>query len=268
MENLYVFLIRNDVWIYILCGLGLLWYIGEFVRARGILKRAMFGLEKERGKRMLSRSLTLIVIFTIVIAGVTYVNVSVAPTLPPDLLKPPTPTPNIFATPLSSPTPAGGQPTPTLVLAPTVTLPGPGPVVTPSGELDPESLTATAINTIAPATVTVEPTNTPLACSPNVNISAPPNGATISGSATFFGTANADSFGYYTFEYNGPLTDGVWTPMDGIVGDTPIFDNIITSIDVATWPVGEYGFRLSVFDAADDVLGQCVVQLSVVPTGS
>ncbi len=38
---------------------------------------------------------------------VFFVNSRIAPTLPPELLKPPTPTPNIFSTPLSSPTPLG-----------------------------------------------------------------------------------------------------------------------------------------------------------------
>lgn len=268
MENFYVFLIRNDVWIYILCILGFLWYFGEFVRSRSILKRAMFGLEKERGRRMRNRSLTLILLFGLVIAGVTYVNLSVAPTLPADLLKPPTPTPNIFATPLSSPTPAGGQPTPTLVLAPTVTLPAPGPAEPPGAPSSPDDLTETAPDSAVSATPTTQATSAPAACGPNINISSPPDGATLSGSATFFGTATADNFGYLQLEFSGPQTDDAWTLVEVQNPTRQIFDNIIGGVDVAAWTAGLYSFRLSVFDSEDSLLGQCEIQLSVVPTGS
>lgn len=268
MENVYVFLIRNDVWIYILCALGFLWYFGEFVRSRSILRRAMFGLEKERGRRMRNRSLTLIVLCGLIIAGVTYVNLSVAPTLPAELLKPPTPTPNIFATPLSSPTPAGGQATPTLVLAPTVTLPVPGAVSTPEAPSTSDGLGDTTPDSTPSPTITAQATSTPVACSPNVNISSPPDGATISGSATFFGTATAENFGYFQLEVSGPQTDGAWRPAEVEDFTTPIFNNIIGSFDVATWTVGEYSFRLSVFDLENELVGLCEIQLSIVPTGS
>lgn len=268
MESIYVFLIRNDVWIYILCGLGLLWYLGEFIRSRGLLKRAMFGLEKERGRRMMSRSLALILLFGLIIAAVTYVNLGVAPTLPADLLKPPTPTPNIFATPLSSPAPAGGVATPTLVLAPTVTLPAPGPADDEGAPIAPEEPSPTGPASAEELTATAAPETPPELCSPDIDISAPPDGATISGSATFFGTASSDDFGYLKLEVNGPQTSGVWDSLPVNSATQPLFDNIIGGVNVSTWAPGPYRFRLSVYDSTDSVVGQCEIQLSVVSPSS
>ena len=105
MDSLYLFLIRNDIWIYIICGLGLFWYISELIRARQQLRRAVFGLEKETGSRIQGNSLLFILLLGSIVAGVVYVNVQVLPTLPAELLVPPTLTPDIFNVPLKSPTP-------------------------------------------------------------------------------------------------------------------------------------------------------------------
>ena len=110
MNDIYLFFIRNDIWIYIVCAFGLFWYLTQFFQARGMLQRAMFNLEKEQGRAIRNTATISILAFTAVIALVYYINTQIAPTLPADLLKPPTPTPNIFATRLSSPTPLGTVP--------------------------------------------------------------------------------------------------------------------------------------------------------------
>jgi hypothetical protein len=96
MNQVYVFLIRNDVWIYILAGIGLFWYFSQLIRARRSLRQAVFGLERERGQQQQRRALTFSLLLMGIIILVSYVNIAVAPTLPPELLKPPTPTPDIF----------------------------------------------------------------------------------------------------------------------------------------------------------------------------
>ena len=101
MERLYVFLILNDVWIYILSTLGLFWFINEYIRSRRILRRAMFGLERETGTRIRSKAIAFIVTFSLIIGAVYFVNSRIRPTLSEELFKPPTPTPDIFSTPLS-----------------------------------------------------------------------------------------------------------------------------------------------------------------------
>ena len=63
MERLYIFFIRNDIWIYILCFLGLVWYSGELLRATRALRRAMFGLERETALRARNSALIFVLMF-------------------------------------------------------------------------------------------------------------------------------------------------------------------------------------------------------------
>lgn len=253
MEKIYVFLVRNDIWIYILSGLGLLWYLSELWRSRRMLRGAMFGLEKERGQRLQRRSLFFVFLFVSVITLVTYVNNRIAPTLPPEILKPPTPTPNIFATPLSSPTPIGGvsQRTPTIVVAPTVTLPSTlGPNSSPGNE---NADTAEAIE--------VTPTIAIAGCSAPVNITSPASGVPVSGAVTFFGTVEIDNLGTYELEANGPQTGGAWLTIQEDSSGNPISDGTLGSADLNNWLPGVYTIRLNVFNIDDAMVGQCAIEI-------
>lgn len=261
MERIYIFLIRNDVWIYILCALALVWYASEYWRSRQILRRAMFGLEKERGERLQRRSLTVVILALVVAGFVTYVNLEISPSLPAELLKPPTPTPDLFLTPLSSPTPLGGETvgTATPVIAPTVTLRNP-----PTAE----ALVATEQATLnAEQTRVTEPTPTAPAilggCEANVNISAPPDGAQAGGRITFFGTASAADFSEYLLEALGPQTEGRWVSLLSSGGTSPVFDGILGTVDLDGWSPGFYAIRLTVLDSAGEAAGQCAIQISI-----
>jgi hypothetical protein len=229
-----------------------------------MLRRSMFGLEIERNRRNLTRSILLVILFLAIAGLVTYVNLSIAPTLPPEILKPPTPTPNILITPLSSPTPEGGQQaTPTIVLAPTVTLAPSGPIDTPSSEEDAEVELPVADEAQPTETPTIVPSRQATACSPGVNITSPPSGAVVSTVVTFFGTATADAFGYYTMEVSGPRTNGVWTTLPTENSGQRVLDSILASVDVSSWPAGAHSFRLSVYDSSEALIDQCDVALSV-----
>lgn len=256
MEKIYVFLIRNDVWIYILCGLGLLWYLSELWRSRRMLRGAMFGLEKERGQRLQRRSLFFIFLLSAVVALVTYVNTSIAPTLPPGILRPPTPTPNIFATPLSSPTPIGGasQRTPTIVVAPTVTLPS------PPGS-DPDSSNAESENQDATETIESTPNVAVVGCSAPVNITSPASGVPVSGEVTFFGSVEMVNMASYELEANGPQTGGTWLSIQGEAGVGPISDGVLGVANLSTWLPGVYAIRLNVFDQENTLIGQCTIEI-------
>jgi hypothetical protein len=258
MNSIYVFLIRNDIWIYILCSLGLVWYLSELWKSHRILRSAMFGLEQERGRRIQRRAISYIAFFALVLGVVAYVNLQIAPTLSPALLRPPTPTPNIFATPLSSPTPLGGpQPdaASTLSVAPTVTL---------SSQ---ESLPALTEDDESSLTTTVIPTATQFIdledCSTETNISAPPDGASAIGSVTFFGTATTQSFSTFDLEALGPETDNQWESITEGGISNPIVDGILWTADLSGWEPGLYIIRLSVFNATDEVTGQCTIQLTL-----
>ena len=101
MDRIYLFLIHNDVWIYILSAFGLVWYVTELIRGQRALGRAMFNLERETATRMRNHALSFVLFFVAIVGIVYYVNRFVAPDLPEEVLSPMTPTPDIFATPLS-----------------------------------------------------------------------------------------------------------------------------------------------------------------------
>ena len=261
MERIYLFLIRNDVWIFALCVVGLIWYLNELRRARRILRGAMFGLEREKGQRMQRKAATFVVASLAIIALVIYVNSVVAPGLPPELLRPPTPTPNIFATPLVSPSPPGATnlATPTLAIAPTVTLSGSGGESTNDNIDDPEEN----------ASITVEQTLTPTPpaligdCIPEVVITSPPNGVTAAGLVTFFGTATADGFASYNLEAFGPQTSNQWIPLLERIVTDQVRDAILGTADFSLWEPGLYSIRLTVRSIEGVEAGSCVVQLNL-----
>jgi hypothetical protein len=264
MERIYIFLIRNDVWIYILCALALIWYLSEYLRSRRILRQAMFGLERERGERIRRRSLSVIILALAIAGLVTYVNLEVSPTLPAELLKPATPTPDIFSTPLSSPTPLGGAPggTATPAIAPTVTLRS-SPTVDATAIIEQETLEPDETR------VTEQPPTPPFVlggCDTDTNISAPPDGAEAEGRITFFGTANADDFGEYLLEAFGPQTEARWVSLLSSGGTSPVFDGILGTVDLSGWSPGSYAIRLTVVDNAGEIAGQCAIQISIAST--
>jgi hypothetical protein len=260
MEQFYVFIIRNDIWIYFLCGLALIWYVVQLVQARRLLRRAMFSLEQERGGLIQRTALVAIIILVSIISGITYVNLRVAPTLPPELLFPPTPTPNPFATPFSPGPPLDSvqpQRTVTLAVAPTVTLRGQS-----------ESPLFDDLETPGAPTETPVPTLPPLAesCNTLVNITSPPAGITADGPVTFFGTATAADFGRYDLQALGPQTEGQWLSLLDAPATEAIVDNILGRFNFSSWLSGDYVIRILVTNPAGEEVGQCGIQITVAGT--
>ncbi len=264
MESLYVFLILNDVWIYIISTLGLFWFISEFIRSQRILRRAMFGLERETGARIRNNAILFIGIFAAIIGFVYFVNAQIRPDLPEELFKLPTPTPDIFSTRLSSPTPLGtaeiALPTSTPPLVPTITLASqPGAAPPPAANDTP----APGENPITPPTPP-GPTITPfIGCTANLNISEPGNGAFVSGAITFSGTADPADFLFYRLEANGPETNGDWASLLGREIDQPVRDGFLGSVNLSQWANGPYLVRLTAVNTAQSEIGQCVIQVTL-----
>jgi hypothetical protein len=272
MNPIYIFLIRNDIWIYILCGLGLLWYMSNLMRARVILRQAMFGLEKEKGLRLQSTAVTFVGVLATIVAVVAYVNTQIAPTLPAEMLKPPTPTPNVFATPLVSPTPLGSpQPpaaTPTPPIVPTVTLRSPdqgaaAPAAEVRATLTPQVERTTPGGDEAEAPAPAAPVPPAAGCSPQINISSPAHGSAISGNTTFNGSATAADFAFYKLEANGPETGGIWASIIGGTIERPVETGFLGAATMSAWTPGVYSFRLTVVDLTSNEVGQCTIGLTL-----
>lgn len=259
MEAVYVFLIRNDVWIYILCAFGLFWYLSELFRAQAILRQAMFNLEREGGQSKRNTALFFITLFFFVAGLVYYVNSYIAPTLPAAVLRQPTPTPDPFSGPVIRPTPQPlpGDDIPQLPppIAPTVTLPSGSSPAQPDSPDD---------GPAPPPPLLDEPTPTPfVGCTLMLRIDDPPDGAILDGPITFFGTANTDNFGYYELEANGPETGGTWANLLGRRIDVSVVDGFLGNVDLRDWQSGPYLVRLATYDAIGAQTGVCVIQITL-----
>lgn len=254
MDQFYVFIIRNDVWIYVLSVLGLIWYLTELWRARGLLRGAMFGLERERGRRLQSKAIALVFISLTVIVFVTYVNLQVAPTLPVELLKPPTPTPDIFSTPFSSPTPQNpSDQAPSPQLAPTATLPEQLEIqVIPDGSPSPEIEIPEATATLSIVLGD---------CPTNAQITSPPSGAVTNGALTIFGTADSADFGGYRIEAYGPQTGQTWLSIISNEGQAAVLDGILASTNISNWLPGSYLIQLQLFNSTGEQTEQCTIEI-------
>ena len=254
MDSVYLFLIRNAVWIYIVSAFGLVWYGLELIRAQSLLRRAMFNLERETATRMRNHALSFVLFLGTVVGGVYYVNARIAPTLPEDLAVEATATPDIFATPLVTPTPLGtplaeGLPENALVLAPTATLPGAAPV-------EPTSDTAALEATEAAPTPFV-------GCTPELKIDEPLNGMVVFQRALFRGTANTGELHQYVIELNGPQTDGSWRPISQEPLPQPVVNGDLGEADLSLYAPGPYLVQLRALDANGAQLGVCTIQITL-----
>ena len=256
MDRIYLFLIRNDVWIYIVSTMALFWYLFELVRAVRALRQAMFNLERETATNARNHALSFIIFFATVIVVVFYVNRYIAPTLPDELLHPAAPAPSILTTPLAPPTPlgpvtaGGGELVEVPALAPTATFPGSGPaeVITDTQEVEESE--------------PVVGTPTPFAeCIPELMISEPLNGSVVFRRATFRGTANTGELHQYVIELNGPQTTGTWAPISPEPMNQPVMDGDLGEADLSQWMRGPYRVRLRALDANGGELGVCTIQI-------
>jgi hypothetical protein len=265
-NSLIIFLEKNDVWIYILCALGLLWFGADLARTMGTARRAVFGLERETALRARNRALLIVVLLLATAGSVAYVNLQIVPELPPTLFRPPTPTPDPLSLPVV-PAPgtvaAGGEPTPTSpVAAPTVTLPGGTLLET----MTPEAGTAEG-STPEPGGPTAAPTIPARVdtCTPRANITEPQNGAQVQGILNVFGTANTADFGYFELEISGPQTNGRWASLLGRQVSQPVAEGFLGgNINLTQWASGSYLVRLTVGDLDGNITNQCAVDIILV----
>lgn len=253
MDRIYFFLIHNDVWIYILSAFGLVWYTTELIRAQRALGRAMFNLERETATRLRNHALSFVLFFAVIVGVVYYVNRFVAPDLPEEVLTPLTPTPDIFATPLASPTPlttplADGAIAGLPVLAPTATVFG--------------EVAAPITDTLPVEDVAAAPTPF-AACIPQLTITEPLNGSVVFQRARFRGTANTGELHLYVVEINGPGTDGTWLPLTDEPVNQPVVEGDLGEIDMSQWASGPYLARLRAMDTVGQELGVCTIQVTL-----
>ncbi|MDJ0756930.1 MAG: hypothetical protein QNJ45_25590 [Ardenticatenaceae bacterium] len=263
LNAVYVFLIQWDIPIYFLAAAGFLINVLRLWYSRRQLKRAMFTVEQEQGRGLRTAAVGGMFLFAVMFSTVLYVNLQVAPTLPPELLLPPTPPPNIFATPLSSPTPEGDdlagtvRPRVTPNLVATATLPG-----NLAGE---SAETPLPTNTRPPSVPATGEVFIPEGggCTPGVNISFPRQNMTVFGTVEYIGTAVDESFGAYELEMRGPGTGNEWVNVIGGRSFVPVSNDVLGTVNLGVLENGTYNVRLTIVDADGSLNARCTIAIEV-----
>ena len=157
------------VWLYLLCGLGILFAIKMLVDARRLSRTTLFSLEQERASEQMYRAIIVMAVFAVALFFVTTINLVLAPIVPsagPVILRGAT----LTLAPLILPTSTS---------IPTTTLIPPRPTETPFVTGIPVSATVMRTATRAATTSALPATVAIIYALPAPKISGPlPNGGT------------------------------------------------------------------------------------------
>jgi hypothetical protein len=99
---------------------------------------------------------------------------------------------------------------------------------------------------------------------PNVSLSSPEEGSTVSGVIEVRGTANHTAFGFYQYHYMLMSPEASWNVVTA--GDEPVVDDVLGVWDTTWLVAGEYFLRLVVTDTEGAATAECVIQVGVVPS--
>ena len=241
------------VLLYAGCLIGIAWSIRSIFAAIRDRNDTLYSLERETASARIGRGLMSALGFLGLAAVVFIVAQVVAPALP--------------AEDVPTPTPLG----PLVTLTPTVT---PFPSATPEVTAAPEgSSGSTPVAVASGVPPTSEPTAVPArpaSCpDPNVQVTAPQDGAVLSGPFQVYGTASIENFSFYKFVLNGPATNF----QDQTAGDvykTPVVSNYLGTLEdplvaVLLQSPGTYRFSLVAVNNEGNEAPHCVIALQFLP---
>ena len=226
MEEAISFFRAFELWIYLLLGLGGLYYLRKFILAWQELQGASFGLERESAQSRLNQSASALVLL-LTMAVVEFVLVSfIAPAMP-------------GVAPL---------PTPTLNLLASATITLPAAIPQPLG-------------TAAATPVLIPELPSGSGCVPGqIEVTMPQAGEEVSGVVPVVGTANIPNFGFYKFEIKRP-SETIWLTIQA--GNTPVQGGKLGDWDTTRLSPGEYQLGLVVVDNQAQASQPCVIQVRV-----
>ena len=235
---------KYALWIYVLCGIGMVLYLRTALAARKEGGQAIYSLERESAASRIYRSSGMILLLLLIVVGVYALSHYVE-----------LPSPSV--SPITLPTVAAGTPTPTP--RPSPLTPGvPTMTVLPTSTRRPRSTAATV-----PATVPGTPATAiaPVSCpDPNVQVVQPGRGQTIDEGIQVRGTAQKDQFDRYEFKFKSQDTADEWHWVE-------TFRIPVSSGDLGFWrtshlPSGNYLFMLIAIDQRGNSQ-ECIVPVAV-----
>lgn len=226
MEEALRFFKANELWIYLLLGLGGLLFTARFLKAWNELRQSAFGLERESAQTRVNQAASVLVLLFVAVIAEFAIVTFVVPAVPGanPLL---TPTLDLLSIPLQPLDPAADEtPQPA---APPVGLPEVG-----LGE----------------------------GCVPElVMLLSPVSGETIQGTVPIMGTANIPNFGFYKFEMARPNEQN-WLSIQA--GNNIVQEDWLGNWDTGRLAPGIYWLRLVVTDNQGQSLPPCTVEVNVV----
>jgi hypothetical protein len=222
---------KYALWIYTLCGLGMLFYLRAALAARREGSYAIYSLERESAAKQVYRSSGMILVLLLIVVGVYtlshYVDI---------------PSTNTSPTPMPTPTVETAAPT---RLATTPTPSEPTPTVEPTSTRRPRQTTV-----ILPTVVQDTPTPqvAPATCPhPNVQILQPGQNQVINQGIEVRGTANKELFDRYEFKFqNQDIPNDEWHWVQTF--ETPVENGSLGLWQTSHLPPGNYRFMLIAID--------------------
>ena len=240
--------------LYLICAVGLLFSLRSWVLSRRELWAAEFELEREHALRRQAGAITWTLgIIEIALAIYAIANV-IAPTLRNDLVGGDSPAPDVVDNqPFMTSTPGGDGSAGVSDLMLTVTAAakdeGSGPRIQPTPTLSP-----TPVGTI------IAGMPTPVGCNTqDAWLEVPANGMVVFDSLTVVGIAKTNDFALYKFELSGPSTGNAFTPVGGDKTSAVPQKGTLGLLPLNTFQVGQYFFRLAVFDSKSVMRASCTV---------
>ena len=229
MEEAIGFFRAFEFWIYLLIGLGALFFIRKFILAWQELKDAAFGLERESAQARLNQSATMLVLLLSMAVSEFVLVYFVAPAVPGV---------SSLATPTMS-----------LLATPTVTL---------SAEM------ANPVENEAAAAPQVNQPALSAGCIPDQSqISFPLANQETSGVVEILGTADTPNFGFYKLEIKKP-EETVWLTLQA--GNQVVRDGKLGDWDTRRLTPGEYQLGLVIVDNEAQSSLPCIINVRVIRT--
>lgn len=219
-----------EIFVYLVLGIGGLFFLRKFAVAWQELQGATFGLERERAQGRLNTAASALVVL-LTAAVVEFVLVSfVAPAIP-GAMPLPTPTLNLLATA-------------------TTTLPASAVDISQTPGAPP---VATGVPVFLEA-----PTG---GCLPGqISISTPQDGAEVSGIVSIVGTASIPNFGHYIFQFKRP-DETLWATISA--GNEPRQEGELIKWDTTRLAPGDYQLGLVLVDSQAQTMTPCVIKVRV-----
>jgi len=235
---------KYALWIYVLCGLGMVLYLRTALAARKEGVQAVYSLERDSATSRIYRSSGMILLLLLVVVGVYTLSHYVA--LPSPTISPVTP-----------PTAAAGTPTPTQ-RPPTLTPGALAATAVPTATRRPRNTTV-AVPTTAQSTpaTAIAPVSCP---HPNVQIVQPGRGQVLNEGIQVRGQAEKDQFDRYEFKFKSQDAADEWHWVE-------TFKTPVNSGDLGYWgtshlPPGNYLFMLIAIDHSGNSQ-ECIVPVVV-----